>query len=319
MADPKQEQLPAVQQDGPAVAVFGTLDPDTLIKKATDYATALAKIIEDKKLFAVIRERKHTQVEGWTTLGAMLGVFPHVDWSKRIPDKDGHIVYEARVSIQTLDGREIASAEMLCSTREKNWKGRDEYAVKSMAQTRATSKAFRLALSWIMVLAGYEATPLEEIIASEQFSNGGRKSKKQQPKEQAQNPKIGAEAEKIKQLLEEREISDAMRKQVIDQLPKLTKKQAEGWIKNLEKKPMKEGAAPEKKKEEPPQKEETADELKDEFVKKYTDKWLKDHKIDPQNPDDDQLKIANMMAQKKAKSMKDEELAEAILELDGTK
>ena len=319
MKDEKQDQLPAVPNNGPAVAVFGTLDPDTLIKKASDYATALAKIIEDKKLFAVIREKKHTQVEGWTTLGAMLGVFPHVIWSRKLAEKDGHIAYEARVSIQTLEGKEIASAEMQCSTKEKNWKGRDEYAVRSMAQTRATSKAFRLALSWIMVLAGYAATPLEEIMASEQFRNGNKGSTKSAKKQPVSNPKIGTEVEKIRKLLDEREVSDAMRKQVIEQLPKLTKKQAEGWIKNLEKKPKKESAASEGKKPEPPLQEEAANELKDEFVKKYTDKWLNDHNLDPKNPDPDQLKIASMMAQKKAKGMKDEQLAEAILELDGTK
>jgi len=36
-----------------------------------------------------------------------------------------------------------------------------------MAITRATGKAFRLAFSWIVVLAGYEATPAEEIVEAE--------------------------------------------------------------------------------------------------------------------------------------------------------
>ena len=36
-------------------------------------------------------------------------------------------------------------------------------ARRSMAQTRATGKACRLAFSWIMALAGYEPTPAEEL------------------------------------------------------------------------------------------------------------------------------------------------------------
>ena len=33
----------------------------------------------------------------------------------------------------------------------------------SMAQTRALGKAYRMALGWIMKMAGYEATPAEEM------------------------------------------------------------------------------------------------------------------------------------------------------------
>jgi hypothetical protein len=46
---------------------------------------------------------------------------------------------------------------------EERWHDADDYAKRSMAATRATSKACRLAFSWIMTLAGYEATPAEEI------------------------------------------------------------------------------------------------------------------------------------------------------------
>jgi len=51
------------------------------------------------------------------------------------------------------------------------WSTRPRYARRSMAQTRATGKACRLAFSWIMALAGYEVTPAEEmtpIIEAEQ-------------------------------------------------------------------------------------------------------------------------------------------------------
>jgi hypothetical protein len=34
-----------------------------------------------------------------------------------------------------------------------------------MAQTRATSKAFRMSFSWVAVLAGFKATPAEEMIS----------------------------------------------------------------------------------------------------------------------------------------------------------
>jgi hypothetical protein len=46
---------------------------------------------------------------------------------------------------------------------EKRWKDADDYAIKSMAQTRAGAKALRNAFGWVAELAGYASTPLEEM------------------------------------------------------------------------------------------------------------------------------------------------------------
>ena len=45
----------------------------------------------------------------------------------------------------------------------KPWDKADEYAVRSMAQTRAASKALRMPLGFVMTLGGYEATPEGEM------------------------------------------------------------------------------------------------------------------------------------------------------------
>lgn len=46
---------------------------------------------------------------------------------------------------------------------EKRWGTADEYAVNSMAQTRASAKALRNAFGWVAELAGYQSTPAEEM------------------------------------------------------------------------------------------------------------------------------------------------------------
>lgn len=46
---------------------------------------------------------------------------------------------------------------------EGDWGNRNTNQRISMAGTRATSKALRLLLSWVVVLAGYEPTPAEEM------------------------------------------------------------------------------------------------------------------------------------------------------------
>ena len=53
---------------------------------------------------------------------------------------------------------------MECGRDEPDWMKRPAFQRRSMAVTRATGKAARLAFSWIMVLAGFQACPAEEII-----------------------------------------------------------------------------------------------------------------------------------------------------------
>ncbi len=160
----------AEQQQAPLTLIYET-DPVVIIDESKRIANALADIIEEKKLYTVFSKgKKYVHVEGWTTLGALVKVFPVLDWSKRI-DREGEIVYESRVIAQTLKGEIVGKGESLCSDKEtltrkdgsKYQRWTDEYAVKSMSITRATSKALRIPLGWIMVLAGYEGTPFEEM------------------------------------------------------------------------------------------------------------------------------------------------------------
>ena len=51
----------------------------------------------------------------------------------------------------------------ICSNREQGKKYYQEFAIASMAQTRAIGKAYRNILAWIIRAAGYEPTPAEEM------------------------------------------------------------------------------------------------------------------------------------------------------------
>jgi len=143
--------------------VFGTQDAEGIIAKATSVANRLADIVEKGKLYNAIQGKKFVRAEGWTAMAAMLGVFPSTDYCRRI-EREGEIVYEAKVILRHLSGAEVGSGEAICSSKERNWGNRDEYAIKSMAQTRAVGKACRLSFSWIMAMAGYESTNAEEMI-----------------------------------------------------------------------------------------------------------------------------------------------------------
>jgi hypothetical protein len=146
--------------------LFRTEDPLEIIGKATRIAEALSKVLRDQKLTSNISGREHVRVEGWTLLGTMLGVYPVVEWTRPLGDGG----WEARVEARTLSGAVVGAAEASCSRSEKEWgptptrgKMRDDYALRSMAQTRAVSKALRGPLGFVVTLAGYEATPAEEM------------------------------------------------------------------------------------------------------------------------------------------------------------
>src|SRR5262245_47685238 len=142
---------------GPA-ALFGTDNPAGIVARAMAVAEPLAAVIEDRRLYATISGRRHVLVEGWTLLGSMLGVFPVTAWCRALADG-----WEARVEARTLGGALVGAAEAQCTRAERTWAGREEFALRSMAQTRATSKALRMPLGFVMALAGYEATPAEEL------------------------------------------------------------------------------------------------------------------------------------------------------------
>jgi hypothetical protein len=136
--------------------------PNDVIKRASSIATDLANIVEKRKLYTPISGKKYVRVEGWETLGAMLGVIPREVEGKTLRYEDG--TYEATVElIRVGDGAIIGRGSAICGMDEPTWSRRLEYARRSMAITRATGKAYRLAFSWIMTLAGYEGTPAEEM------------------------------------------------------------------------------------------------------------------------------------------------------------
>lgn len=174
-----KDEIAVVENQGQSPSLFNSSSPSMIIEEATDIANQLADIIKTKKLYKPIGAKSHVFVEGWTTLGALLGVFPYPESSVRL-DREDEIAYEASVIVRTLDGVEVSKGEAICSSKEANWRNSDEYAIKSMATTRATSKAMRIPLGWVMVLAGYSATPAEEMMGKG-FTQSKTSQRVQQP------------------------------------------------------------------------------------------------------------------------------------------
>ena len=162
-------------------------------------------LLRSQNMVKNISGREHVLVEGWQTVGVMLGLTAVVEWSRpycdpvtgepvvsdyevheRTTKRDGSVTerrypvkgfsWEARVVAQRSDGAVIAAGEAMCSRNESTWATRQDFALRSMAQTRANSKALRAVLGWIVTMAGYSATPGEELDATQQDAQPARAS-----------------------------------------------------------------------------------------------------------------------------------------------
>jgi hypothetical protein len=147
------------QELAPA-GLFKTDDPVEVVERATRVADSLKDVISQRELYTMIQGKPHVRVEGWQLVGAMLGVTAVC--VETVEVEGG---WKATVEARTADGRVIGSASALCTKNEKRgpWKSADDYARLSMAQTRATSKALKGPLGFVISLAGYQTTPAEEM------------------------------------------------------------------------------------------------------------------------------------------------------------
>lgn len=153
--------------------------PEERVAFATKIANALAPIIEKQKLFNQFGARKHVTVEGWTTMGAMLGILPKE--RNVVENKDGS--YEAWVDlVSTSTGLVVGGASALCGMDEASWRQKPKHARRSMAVTRATGKAYRLGFAWIVRMAGYAETPAEEMPDQDKQAQGKPQAKAAAPK-----------------------------------------------------------------------------------------------------------------------------------------
>jgi len=177
------------------VALFNGASPGEVITAATDAANQLADIVRQRQLSKRIGAKDHILVEGWQTLGSIVGVFAikdggvrelpwpvlaglgeepedrrtaaHAAWDQHrrlLARRDMGLAYGFSASYRAVkDGREVGWGESRCTRSEDKWIDRDDYALSSMSQTRGLVRTLKQPLGWIVTIAGYSATPAEEL------------------------------------------------------------------------------------------------------------------------------------------------------------
>lgn len=175
--EPKNE-VQVVPENG-SLPDYAILNPEIPMSQKVDVATnvanCLAPLVKTQGLTVKGLNKKkpdaeYVTVEGWEVLGTMLGIVPVTTIIEEMTNDKGHIVgYRARATLyqnpiiendEIVGGTVIARAE---ATADRSGFQKDLFAIASMSQTRALGKAYRMGLSWIMKMAGFEGTPAEEM------------------------------------------------------------------------------------------------------------------------------------------------------------
>lgn len=142
--------------------------PQQVIKMAV----ILRDYIIKNNLSVKIVGRDYVLVEGWQFGGGLMGLSPRIVKVEKLDNLKW--LAQAEI-INTKTDKVVGTGYALCSGSEKNKATFDEYAILSMAQTRSIGKAYRNLIGWVIKMAGFEATPAEEMKVAPQSDKQNEK------------------------------------------------------------------------------------------------------------------------------------------------
>ena len=149
--------------------------PEAVVLAGKDAAIQLQRIVGSRAKKLMMGGKQYLFFEDWQTVGKFYGVTARVAGTSELRENDQLIGFLAS-AVAIVGGVEISGADAECTFDEPNWIGKPRYQLRSMAQTRACAKALRNCLGWVAVLAGYEATPAEEMSGVSQEKGEQEKS-----------------------------------------------------------------------------------------------------------------------------------------------
>lgn len=143
-------------------ALSEAIEPSKVLEFAHKAAKALKQVIDSKPKKTIVAGEQYLLFEDWQTIARFYNVTVGTDWTKPIITNGKSFGFEAK-AVAYKDGVVISSAEASCFRDEKVWADKPAFQIKSMAQTRAAAKCLRNVFAWVIILAGYKATPYEEM------------------------------------------------------------------------------------------------------------------------------------------------------------
>lgn len=142
---------------------------DTTIGIAVEWAKRLKHVIDEQHLFVEVKGKKHIIAEGWATMVALdhAGYESPADMIRELKNAKGETEGYLATTYIMKNGVRVAGASQACYYDDPPCRGKEggskDRAAISTAQTWAGVKAGRMHYGWIVVMAGYAATPAEEM------------------------------------------------------------------------------------------------------------------------------------------------------------
>ena len=149
---PEQREVRHLVETGNKQNLILEGDPERQIEYAQKASRALMQIIESKPKKVMISGEQYIEYEDWQILGRFYGATVGIEWTKPVVVNGKTWGYEARALVYRGE-TVISAAEAMCTRSERNWARRDEFMLRSMAQTRASAKALRNVFAWVAVMA----------------------------------------------------------------------------------------------------------------------------------------------------------------------
>ena len=144
---------------------------DNIVNEYSGWAKVLIRVVEEKKLYAVIKDKKYLEFEAWQ----LIGTFDHAraDTDDVAPiERGGEIIGYICHAKVIKDGVRIGGATQMCGLDAYPCQGKEgsakDNAAISTAQTWAASKAFRMLYSAVAILGGFGGATAEEMRHGEQ-------------------------------------------------------------------------------------------------------------------------------------------------------
>ena len=125
-------------------------------------AQGMLDFIKQTKLSIPIQNKQYIQVDGWQFLSISLNLTPIITELQNLSN-ESEFKYQAKCELKNAANELVSVGFGICSNKEMKKRQFDEYAICSMAQTRAIGRAYRNRFGFIAKVAGFEPTPLEEM------------------------------------------------------------------------------------------------------------------------------------------------------------
>src|ERR1043166_895548 len=128
-------------------------NPNAVLREAIKAAEALKKVITAKPKQVKFNGETYLENEDWLTIARFYGVTSRIRSTRFVSYGEGEYAvrgWEAIAEAYLVEREQVVSmAESMCLSDEPNWQKKPLFQLRSMAQTRASSRVLRQVLGWV--------------------------------------------------------------------------------------------------------------------------------------------------------------------------